>query len=226
MKKNRMMRLASVLLVCVLLTTSVISGTFAKYTTSVTSNDKARVAYWGFQSTNSMDITGLFSDTYTNVDSVDGADVLAPGTGGSATFSFAWDEEVSAYGAPVAVTGPEVKYSFTVSVEDTCDQLIEENMNILWSLDGTEYVSDNEGSSWDKMVAAVKALSGEADGSCDYGPNELPAAFTAVDNVHSISWRWIFSNSVANDEYDTAMGNAAELDDCAIKITVTATQID
>ena len=64
MKKNRMMRLASILLVCVLLTTSVISGTFAKYTTSVSSEDKARVAYWGFQSSNSMDISGLFVATY------------------------------------------------------------------------------------------------------------------------------------------------------------------
>ena len=31
MKKNKMMRLAAILLVCVLMTTSVISGTFAKY---------------------------------------------------------------------------------------------------------------------------------------------------------------------------------------------------
>ena len=54
MKKNRMMRLASVLLVCVLLTTSVISGTFAKYVTSVESTDEARVANWGFTATRLM----------------------------------------------------------------------------------------------------------------------------------------------------------------------------
>jgi hypothetical protein len=68
MKKNKMMRLASLLLVCVLLTTSVISGTFAKYTTSYTANDTARVAKWGFdQATLSFD---LFAATYD--DSVDG----------------------------------------------------------------------------------------------------------------------------------------------------------
>ncbi|MBQ8474373.1 MAG: hypothetical protein IJ499_01770 [Clostridia bacterium] len=47
MKKNKMMRLASVLLVAVLMTTSVISGTFAKYTTADDADDTARVAKWG-----------------------------------------------------------------------------------------------------------------------------------------------------------------------------------
>ena len=50
MKKNTMMRIASVLLVAVLLSTCVISGTYAKYTSTVTTSDSARVAYWGFNS--------------------------------------------------------------------------------------------------------------------------------------------------------------------------------
>ena len=47
MKKNVMMRVASVLLVAVLLTTCAISGTFAKYTTGDAGHDTARVAKWG-----------------------------------------------------------------------------------------------------------------------------------------------------------------------------------
>ena len=47
MKKNRMMRLASGLLVAVLATTSMISGTYAKYVTQDTASDVARVAKWG-----------------------------------------------------------------------------------------------------------------------------------------------------------------------------------
>ncbi|MCH5192191.1 MAG: hypothetical protein J1F23_08520 [Oscillospiraceae bacterium] len=47
MKKNKMMRIASVLLVAVLLTTSVISGTFAKYVTTGEASDSARVAKFG-----------------------------------------------------------------------------------------------------------------------------------------------------------------------------------
>ena len=47
MRKNKMMRIASVLLVAVLLSTCAISGTFAKYTSKYTgSADTARVATW------------------------------------------------------------------------------------------------------------------------------------------------------------------------------------
>ena len=49
MKKNKMMRIASALLVAVLLTTCAISGTFAKYTTKVTSTATANVAQWSFE---------------------------------------------------------------------------------------------------------------------------------------------------------------------------------
>ena len=47
MKKNKFMRLASVMLMLCLITTCAISGTFAKYTTSATATDTARVAKWG-----------------------------------------------------------------------------------------------------------------------------------------------------------------------------------
>ena len=47
MKKNKMMRIASVLLVAVLISTCAISGTFAKYVTRAEGTDTARVAKWG-----------------------------------------------------------------------------------------------------------------------------------------------------------------------------------
>ena len=65
MKKNRMMRLASILLVCVLLSTSVISGTFAKYVTTDAQQDTARVAKWGVVASISGD---LFGATYTKAE--------------------------------------------------------------------------------------------------------------------------------------------------------------
>lgn len=64
MKKNKMMRAASGLLVATLLTTSVISGTFAKYVTSDSASDTARVAKWGVVATVSGD---LFGATYSAV---------------------------------------------------------------------------------------------------------------------------------------------------------------
>lgn len=63
MKKNKMMRLASFLLIAVLLSTSVISGTFAKYTTQDSASDKARVAKWGV----ALQVMGkLYGETYEN----------------------------------------------------------------------------------------------------------------------------------------------------------------
>ena len=236
MKKNRMMRLASILLVLVLMTSSVVGGTFAKYVTSVESFDKARVAYWGFQSENSMNITGLFANTYgSTVDSINDDDVLAPGTDGKATFQFAWDEDTTAWDdAAVNVTGPEVSYEFKIEVEEVIDKLIEENPNIQWALvKGNVEVSTigiEEWKRWDDMVAEIKGLSGEADGSCVYNPNTLPNAFTRDDDTYTIAWQWLINDSDEEDDeqnkYDTKMGNAQLLDDCSIKITITATQLD
>ena len=87
MKKNKMMRAASGLLIATLLTTSVIAGTFAKYTTSADGTDTARVAKWGVKITANGD---TFAEEYTNsssaktvVSSAKGTDVIAPGTSGT-----------------------------------------------------------------------------------------------------------------------------------------------
>ena len=65
MKKNTMMRVASALLVAVLLTTCAISGTFAKYVSSAETSDTARVAKWGWGTTSIA--IDLFDDTYVRI---------------------------------------------------------------------------------------------------------------------------------------------------------------
>ena len=90
MKKNKMMRIASILLVVTLLSTCVISGTFAKYVTKAEGEDQARVAKWGVLVT----VEGNeFADKYKATDeaykedggvyavvSANGDKVVAPGT--------------------------------------------------------------------------------------------------------------------------------------------------
>lgn len=61
MKKNKMLRMASVMLVLTLLTTSIIGGTFAKYVTTDSAQDAARVAKFGVVATVAGD---LFGSTY------------------------------------------------------------------------------------------------------------------------------------------------------------------
>lgn len=103
MRKNKMMRAASALLVAVLLTTSTISGTFAKYVTQDSASDTARVAKWGVE----LQVVGnLYGETYglpadnkiVRDDSLPGefsvqslnkaADVVAPGTKNDEGFTF------------------------------------------------------------------------------------------------------------------------------------------
>ena len=217
MKKNRMMRLASVLLVCVLLTTSVISGTFAKYVSTNEANDTARVAKWGFNdATFTFD---LFSDVYSTTVNGQGTNVIAPGTKQTAAVWF----------VPDAMAAPEVAYSIEVSTDkSSIDANIEANPNIVWQLD------DKGWGTWDDMLADIEALSATA------APNTIPAAF---ESVHEISWMWVFDetadvdgvevdtvNDYANNDInDTNMGNiAADGTDLKVElvITITATQID
>lgn len=73
MRKNNMMRKAAGLTIVTLLTTSVIAGVFAKYTTEDRGSDAARVAKWGV----SLQVTGdLYGDTYKDSIVKKGADEI------------------------------------------------------------------------------------------------------------------------------------------------------
>ena len=90
MKKNKMMRIASILMVVTLLSTCAISGTFAKYVTKAEGEDQARVAKWGIVLT--MDGDAVFATQYETDDtkfgeeysviSAEDDNVVAPGTEG------------------------------------------------------------------------------------------------------------------------------------------------
>ena len=221
MKKNKAMRLASALLVLTLLTTCAISGTFAKYTTSTTGTDKARVAYWGFDQAAETTID-LFDGEYTHVKAsgeVDGfSNVVAPGTEKSTTFAFGYTNYKTN-----AIIAPEVAYTFTVNptIIGDYDEL-DVNTSFKWTLakgdaTATEYQTVAQ------LLAAIKALSGDASGSKTYNPGELPAAFTSADEVYHIGWKWDFEG---NDAKDTALGNSQTLENVTFAIAITATQVD
>lgn len=118
MKKNKMMRLASVLLIVVLMTTSVVGGTFAKYVTTNGGTDTAQVAKFGVQ-INIADDLGLFNTEYAKTDSkytgtvsvkneVD-TQLVAPGTKGSMSFT---------------ITGkPEVATRVSIDFDTTCNAI-------------------------------------------------------------------------------------------------------
>lgn len=115
MRKNKMMRAASALMVAVLLTTCTISGTFAKYVTEASGSDEARVAKWGVEV--SAISNELFAETYaandenTKIATTVVADekVVAPGTthaNGGLKFVLKGEPEVATR-VKIDITGKE-----------------------------------------------------------------------------------------------------------------------
>lgn len=221
MKKTKFMRAALLLLVLTLITSCFVGGTFAKYTTSTTGNDSARVAKWGFEATdNSIVLTDLFKNVYKTGDAENvrsNVDVIAPGTENSVRFSFAYDTTSN------SIATPEVAYTFGVAVDTTGSNTtkLDDNASFKWTLDSEEY------NTFAELTGAIKALSGDDSGSKNYAPGQLPTDFygTTVNGSaeHSIGWKWAFDGQ---DVKDTELGNMDTLENISIKITVTATQID
>ncbi len=246
-KKNVMMRVASGLGVAVLLTTCAISGTFAKYTSSVSGTDQARVAKWGFEAPASIEINDLFSYSDSGVLNTDGTvtGLIAPGTTNSETFGFSYDTTSN------SVAKPEVAYTFTVAATGECGNTIKNNSNIKWYLDnalapaytgtGTDADPQYKAGSWDALIQAINALDGEAgENGKTYAANTLPTAFygTTINGAatHSVKWEWVYETAddtttteneqSAQDTTDTGMGNADDLAEVKLTITITATQVD
>ena len=244
MKKNVIMRAACVVLVLTLLSTCMISGTFAKYVTDAADvSDNARVAKWGVDVAVKAD--ELFADAYKSVGegnvpttytanetettltvqaSAEDVDVVAPGTKGSVT------DAIEISGTPEV----DVEVEITADVELTG-----------WTVDGAFYCpvvftvtpavgepvvvkQDVTNDSAEKLAAALEKaitdLDGSADGVAYYHTNtDLGAkAFSNVD----IAWEWAFNG---DDAKDTALGDAAA-DTTAATISITygatVTQVD
>ena len=128
MKKNKMMRIASVLLVAVLLSTCAISGTFAKYTTTFSGTSTAKVATWDVEVEEADVTTKTFTfnilETIKDADTGDEADAtdndvlaarLAPGTKGSFTITITNRSEVNATYEATLSYANNLPITFTVT---------------------------------------------------------------------------------------------------------------
>ena len=227
MKKNVMLRVASALMVAVLLSTCAISGTFAKYITEKESTDTARVAKFGVDLAVTVD--GAFATEYdadtTATDklgvaiaktvvasSTDSDNLVAPGTNGDLMAS------ATIEGTPeVAVN---VKQEATLVLTN-------------WAVEGTYYcplvitVDGDKFYGMDYTSAAefIAAVEAALDSDVNYEPN------TDLIESHSVTWAWAFegTDGKQTDELDTALGDyAAKTGDITISFTykVTVTQIN
>ena len=222
MKKNIFMRLACVVLVLTLLSTCVISGTFAKYVTSGNGSDEARVAKWGVKI--STDGT-MFGDAYKDgvvdyvadesVDTItveadtEGTNVVAPGTNGTlAAYDISGTPEVDTevtYTADLTLTGWEVDGAVYCP--------------IVFNVNGTEIKIDATNDTTAKLEEAVEAAIVGA--TQKYHTND---DLSAVEDDLVVTWAWEYYVDAATDVKDTALGDAAADGNAAtIALTTSAT---
>ena len=245
MKKNVMMRVASIMLVLVLMTSSVISGTFAKYVSSTEASATARVAKWGVEFvTNSNDLfkpqynykavpSGVIADFSVEAN----VDVVAPGTSGSG-YNFSTKHPMG---------DPEVSYVVTFDVKDGAKTIFLDESGtkyypIKYSLKLGSTVIATDVQDFNAVMGALEKCQYMYDVdkkdyyiSVDGGATWIP--HTGIP-VLDLTWDWTFYVDGATDVKDTKLGNlaagyslvqvgatAVELE-VAFSITATATQID
>lgn len=254
MKKNHVMRISAIVLALVLATACLVSGTFAKYVTSATTDDAARVAKWGvtLDISNSQMFTNEYATDDTNysgalsVKSIDDARVVAPGTKSG--------DDIAPLKFGIAGT-PEtaVRIDFENEVQDIClkagtytdyTKLVEQADGTFAYTDTFTLTEDYYPVKW--TLQQIAAADGVNDGSIagatattlaniknvigafsgvQYAPN------TVLDAQFQLDWEWAFEQ---NDAADTYLGNCAAgiitdanaILDVEFDLTITATQID
>lgn len=238
MKKNRMLRMASALLVLTLLTTCIIGGTFAKYTTSGAATDTARVAKWGVEvkctgnafateyDTDNTNVKGTIAKSVVTAagTGADGKKLVAPGTSGKLF-------ESSITGTPEVAVKVETSVEFTLNgwtingSEEYCPIVISIN-GIEYKMGDTESQDNHVYTSISDFESAVKNALKKYDAT--FGPNTNLE--TAYNNKYDVEWYWAFEGSDANpyqsDEKDTALGNLATAPTIEFTCTTIVTQID
>lgn len=202
MTKNKMMRIASVLLVAVLLSTCAISGTFAKYVSEATGSDTARVAKWAFNvgdsniaQTNTFvfDLFGSYTDANVDVDGSGSENVIAPGTTGSFAIKLTNNSEVTAV------------YSINFTEVRTASN----NGNVI----PMEYSLDN--STWKTSIDDI-----------DLTAKDVALAMNGGTTTITVYWRWAFENASGN-HIDTDLGQDYDgVPNVTVTATIIAEQVD
>lgn len=233
-RKNHTLKLAGILLALVLVTSCFVGGTFAKYVTTGTGSDSARVAKFGVTVTANGTMFAKEYDTDTeNVkgtiaksvvsDKTDDKNLVAPGTSGNMV-------SMTLAGTPeVAVN---VRYTATVNLDKwvyKADENAAEEFYcpITIKVDNESYCGldyDNA----DLFKSAVENAINKS--SANYKPNtNLKDA-----KAPSVSWAWTFVNAgehkkEQDDVKDTYLGDQAAKDNAAtiaLEVVTTVTQID
>jgi len=217
---NKLLRLTILALLITIIAVALVSGTFAKYTTTVSGTDTATVAKWSVE-LNGTDVTKSNSTTFdlfgktgvydlagvTNTEDLSSATAtiddeviksgkkVAPGTWGKVSFAVANKSEVAA------------DYAVTIDTLTT-------TLPLKFSIDGKDW----------KTVSEIKTAMGATEGNkYSLGGGTLAiGSTTPTTGEVDLYWKWDFNVA---DDTDTALG-AEGTATCTITAGVTFTQVD
>lgn len=226
MKKGVFPRIAAVLMILTLLSTCVISGTFAKYVTEGSTTATARVAKWGVTiAAQADDSTGnAFLKEYAADDtegtgltmsvSADTA-VVAPGTSGVlGTVGVSGTPEVAVmvtFGAPDSKQVLDLGDNWMVGADFYCPLIFTVGET---KIDGSTYESAEELE--EAVATAIVDKNTYFEAGKDLSTAEVAGGVT-------IAWEWPIS---VNDTNDTALGNAETPATITLNLSVTVEQVD
>lgn len=223
MKKNRCLKIASGLLLLVLVTTCAIGTTLAKYTTQGDSQDSARVAKWGVKL--QMQGDSMFLNEYDkgdtgvtvvskSVTSGDSEKIVAPGTKSSdGTTGSSTAARFSISGTPEVAVKIEIGFTTYKDIflkagtysdptgADSTFNFDDDYYPVVFTLN---QVANADGDYADPILIASGNLATiaaklEAYSGTIYEPGtDLTATF-------ELSWEWVFESG--NDKADTYLGN-------------------
>ena len=244
MKKHNMMRVASALAVVTLLSTSVISGTLAKYTSEATSQaESARVAKWAINAGSkngtlqaiseagrdsfTFDLFNTVKDTATgggnesDISAKDGT-IIAPGTWGYVDLVIENDSEVSAkYSIKLEKTSKD-----TVPLQYAMKKLDESAAAEDTLPTITSDPKDPTKVGWTSTAADVK-IAEDDNRILNYKSSDTATA-TGNKVTYRVYWKWDYDTATkdgTNDVRDTDLGKVGTAEQ-TITATVTATQAD
>ena len=235
-----MLRIASVLLVAVLLTTCIISGAFAKYVTTANGADQAQVAKFGVKIAINDDFeifdtkydAGAADDAFTvvtnSVATDNTANRVAPGTKDSMSFTITGTPETS---VNVAVTFAEDNNAIQLAKDQAISLPAGAYANSEYTATpattyepvrfyfGTTAIGAD--TTYTLTLAELQATMAETLNK-NYTPNNT------LDVTYYIGWEWAFTDAgdANKDFYDTYLAQQTPLQVEKFAFTVTVTQID
>ena len=212
MKNDRITRFAILILALTIITLMIVSGTFAKYTSSATGSDTATVAKWSIKvgSGDGIEIAGSSStvsfDLFSTIKDEDGgseADVAGKASGTA----------VGSTSATAKIIAPGTSGSFDIIVKNESE--VNATYSIAFESNNTSIPIEfsTDGTTWKSTLSEANVTNAAIN-------------MNSAAQTKTVYWRWAYDVSAARDTADTNLGVAAQTSPASVTLsaTISATQ--